>query len=237
MPNPEESGFIPTLNQNGYMVSYMDKFMNAFVQFAGNSDYPCVDIGSAYGIATIEALKRGGKMIANDLDYRHLQILKDKVPAQMQANLQLFPGRFPDIHFESNSLGALLLARIAHFLTPTELMEGASKMYDWLIPNGKVFLTAETPYLGLWESFIPIYEKRKAEGNIWAGQIENISEYTNKRGKQLPNQMLLLDPDSLRFVFEKAGFKIDVVEFLPRPEFPDDIKLDNRESVGLICTK
>jgi hypothetical protein len=62
-------------------------------------------------------------------------------------------------------------------------------------------------------------------------------EFAPDRGKHLPPTMLFLDPDILSSVFEDVGFVIDKVDFLARPEFPADMRLDNRESVGLICHK
>ena len=238
MPQPEPNGFIATLNQQGYMTSTVDKFMQAFIDYSSTCECPCVDIGAAYGIATIEALKKGASIIANDIDGRHLEILKNQVPDKLKKRLQLLQGTFPnDLDFLSDSIGGFLIARVAHFLQPHELEDAAFKLYSWLVPKGKIFLTAETPYLGLWKTFIPIYEQKKLEGNIWAGEISDVSKYAPHRSDQLPKRMLVLDPDILRYVFEKAGFFIDIVDFFARPEFPEDLRLNNKESVGLICTK
>lgn len=58
-----------------------------------------------------------------------------------------------------------------------------------------------------------------------------------KRVSTLPQRMNLLDEPTLRRVFLKAGFVIERLELFPRPEFPVDIQLDGRESVGLIARK
>jgi hypothetical protein len=49
--------------------------------------------------------------------------------------------------------------------------------------------------------------------------------------------MHFLDPDVLSRVFTESGFRIDEATMFARPEFPEDIQLDGRESVGLIATK
>ncbi|MEO8666730.1 MAG: methyltransferase domain-containing protein [Ignavibacteria bacterium] len=237
-PQPEPNGFVVTLNQQGYMTSTVDKYMRAFIDFASHSKLPCVDIGAAYGVASMAVLQAGGTVIANDIDMRHLEILRDAVPKKLQSKLSLDDSRFPDtMTFKDDSIGAFLIARVAHFLEPRELIEGAKKLYKWLAPGGKVFLTGETPYLNIWKEFIPIYEKKKLQGDLWAGQLEDVQKYAPERGESLPKRMLLMDLEMLRDVFEKANFVIEDLNFFARPEFPDDIKLDNRESIGLICYK
>jgi len=238
MPAPEANGFIPTLNKQGYMTSMLDFYMKSFVEYAATCKLPVVDIGAAYGIASIPALQNGAQVIAVDTDERHLQILRNQVPSALQKNLQTLCASFPEnLNFRENSIGAFLLARVVHFFAPEKLTLAAHKLYEWLTPGGNVFLTAETPYLKNWRTFIPIYEKRRAAGNLWAGYVENVMEFAPERGKMLPPTMLFLDPETLKKTFAEAGFIIEKVDFLPRPEFPEDLRLDNRESVGLICRK
>jgi hypothetical protein len=49
--------------------------------------------------------------------------------------------------------------------------------------------------------------------------------------------MHFLDPEVLARVFTAAGFIIEKAATFARPEFPKDIQLDGRESVGLIAIK
>ena len=51
--------------------------------------------------------------IANDLDLRHLEILKSRVDKDSLKRLQLLPGRFPhEISFPDNSLVSSLIILI-----------------------------------------------------------------------------------------------------------------------------
>lgn len=237
MPQAERKGFIPTLNNQGYMLSSLDVYTQAFVDFSASCALPVMDIGAAYGLTTLPALQKGAKVIAVDLDLRHLDILRQRA-GQDAARLETLCGAFPEeIDAADASLGAALAARVLHFLTPEQLEQAAGKLYRWLAPNGKVFITAETPYLSNWETFIPVYEKRKAEGDPWPGLVEDVMRYVPERGKNLPPQMLFLDPGTLKRVFSAAGFIVETVDFIPRPDFPDDLRRDGRESVGLIARK
>ena len=76
MPEAEESGFIPTLNQMGFMTSSLDQFSKEFVDYAGK--FPLensMEIGAAYGVSTVEALKKGAQIIANDLEEKQACLL------------------------------------------------------------------------------------------------------------------------------------------------------------------
>ena len=67
--------------------------------------------------------------------------------------------------------------------------------------------------------------------------LEDPSKYNTSRGKDMPAQMHVLDPEVLTRVFKNAGFFIEKAEIFPRPDFPADIRLDGREGVGLVGTK
>src|SRR5262245_33374185 len=115
MPEAKD-GLIPTLNQMGWMTVGLDAFSREFVDFSSTAPGPVLDIGAAYGIASIEALKTGARVIANDLDRRHLDILYDRAPKEYVRNLILKAGEFPnELNFSDYSLGGILACRILHF--------------------------------------------------------------------------------------------------------------------------
>jgi hypothetical protein len=124
-----------------------------------------------------------------------------------------------------------------HFFDGAKLETSARILLNWLASGGKVFIVAETPYLKNFSSFIPTYEARRAAGNPWPGFIDDVMAVAPERGVSLPPQMHLLDPEVLSRVFRQAGFVIEKAEMFARPEFPEDIQLDGRESVGLVARK
>lgn len=212
--------------------------MERFISQASMSELPVLDIGAAFGIATISALEAGASVIANDLDRAHLTILQSLVTPEQRERLTLLPGSFPyELHLPDSSIGAALMARVAHFFDPPTLQAAAQILFRWLVPGGPLFLTAETPYLGNWSSFHSVYERRKAEGEPWPGFIDDVPQYCSNRAANLPLTMHLLDPEVLTRTFEQAGFLVEEAYTFARPEFPPDLQFDGRESVGLIARK
>jgi hypothetical protein len=238
MPRPEPNGFVRTLNNMGYMTSGLDAYSQAFVDFAPAAPGPCLDVGAAYGVASLAALGNGAYVIANDVEERHLEILRGRAPKRLQPRLTLMPGSFPDgIDFAPSSLGGVLICRVMHFFDGPTIERAAAKAMRWLAPGGKVFAVGETPFIGTAKGFFPTYEARVKAGEPWPGIVENVGAHDPKRAGNLPSRMHLLDEPTLRRVFTQAGFTIEKAGTFARPEFPPDIQLDGRESVGLIGSK
>lgn len=236
-PTAEPNGFVKTLNNMGYMTSTCDPFTEEFVEFSRNQNKPVLEIGAAYGIATKKALAVGATVIANDIDARHLEIIADEVGADEQSRLTLLPGDLNEIHLPERSVSAVLVCRVLHFFTGPQIESVAGKLYQWLESGGRVYIVAETPYLKNFQSFIPAYENKKLQGAEWPGYIDDVMAVAPERGEFLPKQMHLLDPDVLKRVFESVGFKTVKCHTIGRTDFPEDIQLDGRESVGYVGEK
>ena len=241
-PEADQYGFVKTLNNQGFMTEYLDDYSKAFTEFAVHAPGPSLDIGAAYGVATIAALKSGATVIANDSDVRHLDILKDLALSTIgdivEQKLVLKPGLFPDeLEFEPGELGAILACRVFHFFDGPTIEAGLNKIYGWLAQGGRLYLVGETPYVGGVQKFVPRYEERTRSGDLWPGFIEDFQTLDPIRGKDLPKQMHLLDENVLRRAFETAGFKVLEATKFSRPHFPPNLRLDGRESVGIIGVK
>ena len=95
----DELGFIHTKNSHGYMVREPDELMRAFVGFARGHDQPCVDVGAAYGVASLYAIEQGVKhVIAIDPEQAHLDYIEQQFNAMAKASDQTIEchcGYFP----------------------------------------------------------------------------------------------------------------------------------------------
>lgn len=241
IPDADEFGFVKTFNNTGYMTSTLDEFSHEWVKWARNSDGLNADIGAAYGVATLAALENSqAQVLAIDLDPGHLEVLKTRAQdIGAGSRLRTAAGNFPDnfSSLENESLENILICRMLHFFNGSQLQNAINWCFQKIKPGGRLILVNETPYLRNFQSFIPIYEERKKRGDEFPGFIDDVKKIAPERAPFLPAQMHLLDEEVLSRVCKKAGFKIEKSALIARPEFPTDIQLDGRESVGVIALK
>ncbi len=233
-------GLVPTLNKMGWMTTELDSFSSAFVDFAPKGPGPALDIGAAYGVASIAALKAGAKVIANDLDQRHLEILLEQAPENLRQSLTLMPGAFPEaLGMPDNSLGSILCARVLHFFDGPTMESSIHKMFSMLSSGGKAFVVGETVYLKSHQHYIPEFEKRVQDSTCrWPGFFDDVHRRCAPEYRDiLPPQIHFFDVGTLRREFEMVGFAVETAETFARPEFSSAYRLDGRESAGLIARK
>ena len=216
LPKSYIPGLIPTLNNTGWMTESLDEISLAFTDYAADIDAEALDIGCAYGIATLMALDKGARVLASDIEPGHLEILAQRVTEDAADRYRSKVGALPGIDFDHGNFGAVLASRVLHFLVGEDVQRSVTKMYDWLRPGGRVYLVADSPYTGPWKAAAGEYEKRKAAGDPWPGLIEDYSKYlpenpNNDKRTYFINPM---DPDILRRVCEEAGFEVLEARFL-----------------------
>lgn len=233
-PEPFMKGMIPTLNHRGFMLDRMDLYSQQFAEHVRAVDSEVLDIGCAYGVATRAALENGARVMACDMDNGHLEVLLQETPQELKDFLRTQAGTLPDVDFPEDSFGAVLCSRVFHFLLANQIRESLGKMHRWLIPGGRLFLVADSPYTGFWFSKAPEYESRKSEGDEWPGLIEDVRPLFEE-GK-FPEGMLsfmnALDPDILSRECQRAGFVVEKAEFFGR-----DGNIEGRDHAGLIARK
>ena len=99
LPDSFVEGLIPTLNKTGWMTEALDTYSQDFAVYAGTIEDEALDIGCAYGVATLAALDAGAKILACDIEPRHLEILANRVPEEQRARFRAQSGKLPDVDF------------------------------------------------------------------------------------------------------------------------------------------
>lgn len=203
-------GMVATLNRTGVMVEHLIPYSSEFAEYAGERGGEVLDLGCAYGIASIAALERGARVVALDMEKKHLEILGQRVNDDARARLTLRQGILPNVDFEDGRFTAVHAGRVMHFLTPEGVGVTLRKMFCWLEPGGKVFLSTDSPYFGYWASKAADYEARRLAGDPWPGYIEDVAAHFEEAhvvgGPSLINA---LDPDVFRRECEAAGFVVE----------------------------
>jgi SAM-dependent methyltransferase len=215
LPATKFPGAIPTLNGRGFMLEALDDFARGFVDAASRAPGESLDIGCAYGVATLAALDRGARVCACDMEPRHLEVLAARVPADQKPRLRAVVGTLPEVRFSPGAFDAILASRVIHFLAGDDLRAALAAMFGWLAPGGRLFLVADTPYMPGWNDIAPSYEAAKAAGEAWPGFIPDFARYrrNNTDAGTGPAFLNTLDPDILARECARAGFAVDRAEF------------------------
>ncbi len=239
LPKGWINGLVPTMNNTGFMFEVLDDYAKDFISYSGSIEEPVLEMGCAYGIATIAALEAGATMHACDIDQRHLDILISRTPEALRSKLTTSIKKLPDADLKENHYGAILCSRVFHFLTGDDIDKSLANMYRWLKPGGKLYLIADTPF-GVWRNFIPVWEANHASNERWPGYMEPLLDflpYKPTGEDKGPPFMNLMSPELLTRACEEAGFKKISADWIAREDFSGRGKMDGRENCGIVAIK
>lgn len=241
MPDANSAGLIPTLNRKGFMNETLNQVSEAFVDFAGSCDAQLLDMGCAYGVATLPTLAAGATVTACDMDPGHVEILQSRVPQDQQWRLTPCVGEMPDIDFIRETFGAVHCSRLVHFLMPDDLRSAFEQMAKWLKPGGKLFLVSDTPYAGYWSATVPGYLERKDAGEEWPGFIADtrplLRPDSRKAQSDGPFHLNPMDPDILVREAERVGLAVEEARFLPSVSKAERERPLSKNQAGVIAVK
>jgi SAM-dependent methyltransferase len=245
----QNNNFKVTNNTHGVMHK-MNPISKSFVEYAKTCHGTVLDIGSAYGIATIPILQNSTdvKVIACDISRKHLDELSnqareldEKNGTNLLSRLTCLESKFPYFNLEENSLDAVLASHIFPFLTGKEIEEGFAKLAKFLKPNGILYVTSYSIYNKVMKEYIDTYKSRKEKGDKWPGELEDASQHWDKDNPLtaiLPKKLNHLEPCLVESILKENNFKIQYLDFISlTDEIPDDMKLDGREAMGLIASQ
>jgi SAM-dependent methyltransferase len=189
----------PTFNKTGWTSDVPNQISLAFIEYARFCNRPILDIGAAFGVASIPALMNGARVVVNDLDLSHLQVLREAVPVKLRDRVMPVVGRFPEqLQFIDAAFDAIHASNVLHFLPGVEFERSAAQMYRWLSKGGRVFIQTGSPYVGHLQQFIPLYEERRAAGLVWPGEFDDVpTKASEEFAAYLPSFLNLVDPEIL----------------------------------------
>ncbi len=121
IPKPLFPGLIPTLNKRGFMEEDLNDISRRFVEESNGLDGLSLDMGCAYGIATLAALQNGLHVLASDMHQAHLDILIKETPKEDLPRLKTKKGTLPEIDFKEEMFTTIHCSRTLHFLMPDDL--------------------------------------------------------------------------------------------------------------------
>jgi len=237
-PAEIEEGLIPTDNKMGIMTDQPSPAGEAFIALAAKAGRPLLEVGAAYGNATLPALRAGATVIANDLSASELAVLGASTPAEDRKRLVLAPARFPgELKLADGSLAGVLAAQVLHFFDGPSVERAFRDVYRWLEPGGAFFVVVMTPSLSFYSKVRGAYEERAQQGERWPGIFDPKTFAPKEWADRLPSLVHLFEPDVLRRCAEEAGFAVEVLEYFCFRHFPDRHRTDGREFLTLTARK
>jgi len=209
-----------------------------------------LEIGAAFGAASLEAITKGATVFCNDIEPENLAVIKNRFSAMIDEynesssgdnnKLILVPGEFPHelAGLPENYFDAILICRVLHFFTGKKIEESLALMSKLLTSGGKIYIVCETPYLKNWQLFIPEFKRRVKENVEWPGEIINPTEYESSgRASSLPKFVHWITKEILERSLLRNGFDVEQIAYINRAgQFPDDLLLPEygQESGGAI---
>jgi len=237
-PKAVEDGFIPTDNAMGVMTEEPSPAAEAFIELAAMAGRPLLEVGAAYGNATLPALRAGGTVIANDLSASQLGVLASTASEEDRRRLVLMPARFPEeIRLGDGSLSGVLAAQVLHFFDGPTVELAFQSVLRWLEPGGAFYVVVVTPSLSFYSKLRPEYEKRACRGERWPGIFDPGTVATPDWKERLPPMLHLFEKDLLRRCAEEAGFAVDTLEYFCFRHFPAKHRTDGHEFLTLTARK
>ena len=233
------------LTKNKYGITFpLSKYSQAFIDYASTCGGVSLDIGACYGATTIPVLRARGKVIANDIESSHVDVLIENTHVHLRENLKTHCGAFPNDfeEFEEGSFYAILASHVLHFLDLPDLYKGLEVIYKLLHDDGRVFALSFSPFTNRTRDFIEIYQRRKELGDQFPGFIRDCN-LLNMNRDDLPqiNPLIhYMDLETFGRIFKEAGFKIEESSYVAVPEDDEIYPLyhyDGREWVGIIASK
>lgn len=257
VPSPEadeQTGkFIKTHNPTGgFTTTPCDPVSQQFIENVAeiaSKNGSVLEIGAAFGAASLQASAKGVRVFCNDISTRNLAVVHRRYNSNIAEDsltgddekLILVPGALPEElrNLPKNYFDAILVCRVLHFFSGEKIETSLIQLSQNLKKGGKLFIVCETPYLKNWQQFLPEFNKRVEAGVKWPGEITNPAEYESSgRSALLPKFVHWITKEVLAKSLSRIGLEVENLSYINRRgQFPDDLLLDGRESVGAVATK
>jgi SAM-dependent methyltransferase len=246
-------GRTQSLNKKGADTAVLDRLSAEFAQIKHGN---LLEIGSGYGEILLTLLTNNknfsGTYVLNDLDERHLYIAAKKleksiqegtITKKLEKRVSFMRGDIVNTSLPPETYDAILIARVLHFLNPTEIRKVLKSLYKACKPGGKVYVVAITPYVKRYQSFIAEYEARLKNDEDFPGHVNSLLPYVNhevtteKELKNIhPGCFTFFGPEIAK-IFRIYGFKTVKIITSPLEYQSKSWRLDGRENILLIAQK
>ena len=214
----------PTLNQKGFIFMALSPVANTFLEREAKASKEILEIGSGFNNVPLRALEKNvGHFTANDMSLDHLEILNTRINelfgVESQSkfeHLTLWRGKAPeDLPLCQSAFDAILLDKVLHFSPLEEAQETLVWIHRALKDQGRVYIVTAPIHNPIYAAFVPLYQARKERGEKIPGFFQNIRSNLDETlipkniCQHFPDNLLLLDQETLTTLLEEAGFEVE----------------------------
>lgn len=257
-------GMERTNNKTGFMFLRIGESASYWLNSRPHSPNPLVDLGSAYGVHTLHALKAGRDVVAVDMDEIHIARLRERVDeylASPAAQNGAGPGRLVRATVatlpqsgvcDDESVAGVLLSEVLHFMKPGEPLPLMKDIYRWLEPGGRLVATCAA------SSPVKVANFSKKAGYVLrdgrtAEEVDKL--VSSASGEELmemapaymelpdsapfrnitSGHLYLMSTKELKAFAIQAGFQIERCRYIAQNKYPD--KDHTNDTVLLVARK
>jgi 2-polyprenyl-3-methyl-5-hydroxy-6-metoxy-1,4-benzoquinol methylase len=238
-------GVVGTVNQTGFMHTELSAISTKYLEFASTCE--CVlEIGCAYGITVLPLLNnKKTRVFAVDLAAEHLDFISNSINDEQKNYFNPYVSNFPleTDFFEPGIFEAIHISNVLHFIEGKNFRSALQKCFNWLTPNGKLYINTCSIYLPFLKNFVAVYENRKNYGYKWPGEIYNYNDfapafYPAKARECQPSFVHVFKKEDLEKIIIQEGFNIEgsfyfTLKNLKLIKYTDDSK----SFIGIIANK
>lgn len=231
-----------TLNKMGFDINYtsLSWVAEEFINFCQSHPGEYVlDVGAGYGFLSRYALSKKMFVISNDIEIQHLLYSRKKVkdPDEI-VRFFLNTAPFPYLELPADSLRAVILHRVLHFLPGKEIDLGLENVKKWLKEGGKVYIMViSSEHIAYREQILPEFEQRKKNGDLWPGMYLDVPKYLPDQAYCLPDKLNIMDQEILEKALHRHGFEIERIGYISMQGFGIEKGRDGKEAIGVIAVK
>lgn len=249
-----EKGLERTNNNKGYMFLNIGESAEHWLASLPQSQKPLLDLGAAYGVHTIHAIKAGRDVIAVDCDETHIRVLNERVDSFLSEQRDSKYGELVRTTVatlpkgdlcEENSVAGVLLSEVLHFLKPGGPLAVMRDIFRWLEPGGLFVATCASSTCASSVEFsqfsLILYQLR--HGRTLAEAKELLREASGEELLDIApfymelrtdlefeagayDHLYLWSTKEIGAMARKAGFDVERVEYFSPSKYPQPTKDD-----------
>ncbi|KEQ16864.1 class I SAM-dependent methyltransferase [Endozoicomonas numazuensis] len=228
--------FAPAGHVSGFTFGSVNPLINEWIR-CWDGAHPLLDIGCGNCLNAIKGIESGANVVATEVYEDSLE--KVKHAHAQQEHLSFIQLKLPcSLPFPKQSLSGILCSEILHFLDHDELVQSVKSLYQALVTEGKIAVTAVcedfAPFQALGFKDLKIKQRQESPDRLIALQQpldwfeKSAARFSDPNTQHLielhrvhvPANINFFNPEQLAGLFEKAGFIIEKADSGPAPYYP-----------------